>query len=466
MLKPMIHIVLFRNDLRLDHQPALQAALDARETHDQIVLLFHLNPSQFAPKTARHDYFFKTLNWFQTECQQIAPLHFIAGELSAAFTSLLATLGTNVTFYFNRQLSGERLRRDQQLIALLEDKQIPYQQFLDGHLHGVAEVKKADGSSYRVFTPYYRQWLALEKPSWHRIRCEQSCSPQYEGACFDEGRRVFAGLLTQLRAQQWDETIGVTAARQQLEQFIAGPLATYDYDRDFPARAGTSRMSPYLKYGVLSIVEVYRRVVTSEQRGQATYIKELAWRDFYQMIACENPTIQTEALTPQYRALEWEVNPAGFNAWCKGETGYPLVDAAMKQLNATGWMHNRLRMVVSSFLVKDLGIDWREGERYFAEKLIDYDRASNAGGWQWAASTGVDAVPYFRVFNPTVQSKRFDPDGAFIRRWLPELVLAKSKEIHEPQKYGLTYLAPIVDHQTARLAAIERFKRIKNKTDG
>lgn len=457
----MIHIVLFRNDLRLDHQPALQAALKAKQENDQLMLLFHLNPAQFAPQTARHDYFFKTLNWFQTECKQVAPLHLIAGELTDAFERLLETIGTTVTFYFNRQLSGASLSRDQQLINLFEEKNIAYQQCLDGHLHANSEVKKPDGSTYRVFTPYYRQWLSLEKPEWHRLKTTEASSLIYEGTCFDEGARVLANLLAELAPQQWDETIGVTAARQQLQQFIAGPLATYDHERDFPARAGTSKMSPYLKYGVLSIVEVYRRVVTSEERGQATYIKELAWRDFYQMIACENPTMQTEELIVKYRAIEWEDNPQGFIAWCNGETGYPLVDAAMKQMNTTGWMHNRLRMVVASFLVKDLGIDWRAGEHYFAAKLIDYDRASNAGGWQWAASTGVDAVPYFRVFNPTVQSKRFDPDGEFIRRWLPELAMASAKEIHEPQKYGIAYLAPIVDHKSARLAAIERFKKME-----
>lgn len=163
---------------------------------------------------------------------------------------------------------------------------------------------------------------------------------------------------------------------------------------------------------------------------------------------------------PKYRAIEWEKNPTGFKAWSVGETGFPIVDAAMKQLNCTGWMHNRLRMIVASFLVKDLGIDWREGERYFSERLIDYDAASNIGGWQWAASTGVDAVPYFRIFNPTVQSERFDAQGDFIREWIPELVDVASKHIHEPHKYNISYIIPIVDHAKARLAAIERFKKL------
>ena len=456
----MKHIVLFRNDLRFDQQPALAAAIDAKQPQDELLFLFHLNPEQFAVGTARHDYFFKTVEWFKQECRKIAPLHFIVGTVEEAFQELISEIGNDISFYFNRQMSGFGLKRDEQLIALLEKNTIPYQQFLDGHIHSVYDVMKPDGSPYKVFTPYFRQWVTLEKPGYHRLKIQFITAEKAQLTCFKKGEKVFNELVTELKPSYWDDTIGLEAARKQMVTFLKNGLENYDTARDIPSIEGTSRLSPYLKVGVLSIVEVFHAAQSTEARGQATYIKELAWRDFYQMIACYHPDEKNNEIMPKYRAIEWEKNPTGFKAWSVGETGFPIVDAAMKQLNCTGWMHNRLRMIVASFLVKDLGIDWREGERYFSERLIDYDAASNIGGWQWAASTGVDAVPYFRIFNPTVQSERFDAQGDFIREWIPELVDVASKHIHEPHKYNISYIIPIVDHAKARLAAIERFKKL------
>ncbi len=244
--------------------------------------------------------------------------------------------------------------------------------------------------------------------------------------------------------------------------------------RDFPAAKGPSYLSVHLRFGTVSIRELaafaHMRSLEADGEGAATWLSELIWREFYAQILWHHPHVVAHAFKPEYDALAFPNDPAKFAAWCDGRTGYPIVDAAMRQLNATGYMHNRLRMIAASFLVKDLLVDWRRGERYFADTLLDFDLASNNGGWQWAASTGCDAQPYFRIFNPVTQSERFDPDGKFIRRYVPELAALDAKEIHAPWLVppavqrakgvvvGRDYPAPIVDHAAARTAALALFK--------
>jgi deoxyribodipyrimidine photo-lyase len=250
----------------------------------------------------------------------------------------------------------------------------------------------------------------------------------------------------------------------------------YDTARNFPAIKGPSYLSVHLRFGTVSIRDLARRAWARAQAGSAgaaTWLSELIWRDFYQQVLWHHPQVVERAFRPEYDRITWETDDALFSAWCDGRTGYPLVDAAMLQLNRTGYMHNRLRMVVASFLTKDLGIDWRRGERYFARQLNDYDLAANNGGWQWAASTGCDAQPYFRIFNPVSQSEKFDPDGKFITRYLPQLAGFDAKEIHAPWLVpplrqqqagcviGTDYPAPIVDHAQARERTLARYAVVK-----
>ena len=239
-------------------------------------------------------------------------------------------------------------------------------------------------------------------------------------------------------------------------------MVDYDEKRDIPSIAGTSRLSPYLRTGVLSIRTITEQVLSARRsKGRDTYYDELLWREFYYMVMSKFHGLKDQPFNDKYKSLEWEDNEEQFEKWCNGETGYPIVDAAMRQLNETGWMHNRLRMIVASFLSKHLLLDWRKGERYFEQKLIDYEAASNIGGWQWAASVGTDAVPYFRIFNPTTQSERFDPDGTFIRKYVPELKHITDKSIHFPDPSERdNYAMPIVDHKEARERALERFKAL------
>ena len=266
---------------------------------------------------------------------------------------------------------------------------------------------------------------------------------------------------------------GMSGARTLWDDFCAGRIARYGALRDFPAVKGVSYLSVHLRFGTLSIRELVRTAVAEEA---SAWLNELIWRDFYFMILDHFPHVVGHAFKREYDTIRWADWPAGLAAWQAGRTGYPLVDAAMRQLNHCGWMHNRLRMVVASFLSKDLGLDWRWGERHFAEQLNDFDLSANNGGWQWAASSGCDAQPYFRIFNPVAQSEKFDPEGKFIRRYVPELAAVPNKHIHAPWRMerseqeaigvviGRDYPAPIVDHAQAREETLARYAVVKKPT--
>jgi deoxyribodipyrimidine photo-lyase len=275
---------------------------------------------------------------------------------------------------------------------------------------------------------------------------------------------------------------GELGGQSLLEDFLER-IDAYADARNFPAIKGPSYLSTHLRFGTVSIRQLVREArarALSGSRGAETWLSELIWRDFYHQVLHHHPQVVERSYRPEYDRIVWEhgaAADAAFAAWCEGRTGYPLVDAAMAQINGTGYMHNRLRMVVASFLVKDLGIDWRRGERYFAEKLNDFDLAANNGGWQWASSTGCDAQPYFRIFNPVSQSEKFDPDGRFIRRYLPQLALLPDAALHAPWtarpidlaaagvELGRNYPAPIVAHDLARLKTLQRYAVVKAAAD-
>ena len=273
-------------------------------------------------------------------------------------------------------------------------------------------------------------------------------------------------------------------AQYRLKVFTDGPHAPvfrYDEERNLPGIQGTSQLSPYLRFGMVSARQMVETAVSAitcattptAHKGAETWLSELIWREFYQTILYHFPHVAWGSIRPQYDKIEWRNDPDEFAAWCNGRTGYPIVDAAMRQLSQTGWMHNRARMIVASFLVKHLLIDWRWGERWFMQQLVEGDPAANNGGWQWTAGTGTDAAPYFRIFNPTTQSKKFDADGTYIRHWVPELADIPIQYIHEPSKMplevqqqhnfvlGQDYPSPIVDHKFARQRTLDAYKLTK-----
>jgi deoxyribodipyrimidine photo-lyase len=265
-------------------------------------------------------------------------------------------------------------------------------------------------------------------------------------------------------------TGGEEAAKRRLDAFLEGAARRYHEDRDRPALDGTSRLSPYLRFGAISVRQCFEHgedAAAGEpalRRGVGKWLDELVWREFYAAILERHPRVLRESYRREYDALVWNDDARGFEAWCEGQTGFPIVDAGMRQLRATGWMHNRVRMIVASFLTKDLLIDWREGERFFLERLVDGDPASNNGGWQWSASTGTDAQPYFRIFNPVAQGRRWDPHGRYVRRWLPELGRVEDAHVHAPWEETLPsdYPPPIVDHAERRELALERFGSVRD----
>lgn len=333
------------------------------------------------------------------------------------------------------------------------------------------EVLKDDGTMYRVFTPYSKAWMArltplsaAPFPIHDKGRYADVNAAQKRAA--DAGFKVLepqqgaAQMLQQIGYHEVD--IGewaVSGAPQRLQRFIEHKVAGYTHGRDIMGAEGTSKLSPYLRFGLVSAREALQAAL---QHGQAQkWISELIWREFYAAILYHYPESQHESFNPAYRGtLEWPGNADHFAAWQQGRTGYPIVDAAMQQLLKTGWMHNRARMIVASFLTKDLLLDWRLGEAHFAQYLMDYELASNVGGWQWAASTGTDAQPWFRIFNPTLQSERFDARGEYIRAYVPELAKLSDKDIHMPPPLlrPNNYPAPLVEHKVMREKALALFK--------
>jgi len=342
------------------------------------------------------------------------------------------------------------------------------------------EVLTQAGKPYTVFTPYKNAWLKkvddfyLKPYPIDRYAAALAAVPDEKRAIPSLAELGFE--KTNLSALKIPT--GSKGGARLFEDF-RGRMANYKATRDFPAVKGPSYLGVHLRFGTVSIRRMAAAALSPEHRhseGAATWLSELIWRDFYAQILANFPHAAHSAFKPEYDAIQWESGQkadALFQAWCEGRTGYPLVDAAMAQLNQTGYMHNRLRMVTASFLVKDLGIDWRWGERYFAEKLNDFDLSANNGGWQWAASTGCDAQPYFRIFNPISQSEKFDADGIFIRRYVPSLARLLTAAIHSPWLaaplelaaagvvMGKDYPLPIVRHDEARALTLQRYAVVK-----
>ncbi|UCZ54040.1 DNA photolyase family protein [Bacillus shivajii] len=467
--------VWFRTDFRFYDQPALFYGLKAaKELDGKLMLIYHLDPGFTDHIDLHHDYFFQTLHHFYKQCEKRGlHLHIIYGELEEALNKLVHAQPNLKGVFYNRDIAGEGKKRDDVATRWFHNKGIDTYDFNGTHIHEPKDVLKKDGSYYKVFTPYFRTWSTKHVPlplssNFHELKLYHLESDPIDR----EGEHFFFHHILTKSTFTW-EGIGEESAQERHKQFVEERLITYRDDRDTPYKDGSSRLSPYIKTGNLSVRSIYHTVMNRLDEagaGAESFLKELAWRDFYYMIHYFQPEAKDVELNEKYRTIPWNRNLDFFSLWKEGKTGFPLVDAGMRQLNQTGWMHNRLRMVTASFLTKDYLIDWRLGERYFQEKLIDYDASSNIGGWQWAASVGTDAVPYFRVFHPVKQSVRFDPNGRFIKAFVPELKHVPEKYIHEPHKMtedfqkeagcmiGVDYPAPTVDHRIQRKRAIQLFK--------
>ena len=370
--------------------------------------------------------------------------------------------------YANRDYEPAAVSRDAAVRAALAARGIEFISCKDQVVFEVDEVLTKEGRPYSVYTAYKNAWMK-------RITVEDLAAYPVELHLGNLGRPEDS-VMPELAALGFKRTnlkalsieAGNSGAAAAFQDFL-GRIERYHETRNYPAVKGPSYLSVHLRFGTISVRELARAAWERDDRGAETWLNELIWRDFYFMILHHHPHVVEHAFRPEYDALRFANDPQRFTAWCEGRTGYPLVDAAMLQLNSTGYMHNRLRMIAASFLVKDLHVSWLLGERYFAQKLNDYDLAANNGGWQWAASTGCDAQPYFRIFNPVVQSEKFDPEGAFISKYLPQLAACGDKNIHAPwlmnaeqqQRCGVLigrdYPGPIVDHAEARQVTLELY---------
>jgi deoxyribodipyrimidine photo-lyase len=331
--------------------------------------------------------------------------------------------------YTNRDYEPYASRRDEEVKKNLENEGSTFCTFKDQVIFERAEITKDDGSPYTIYTPYSRKWKATLTPFSYESYPVRKYLTNLKIV-----KPIPSPSLKDIGFKQTNPEFPPRIIRQTV-------ISHYDQTRNFPAIAGTSRLSVHLRFGTISI----RKLVDIALRKNEVWLNELIWRDFYHMILWHFPHIETKAFKPAYDHLSWRREPGEFEAWCQGQTGYPIIDAGMRELNATGFMHNRVRMIAASFLTKHLLIDWRWGEAYFAKKLLDYDLAANNGGWQWAAGSGCDAAPYFRIFNPRLQTDKFDPELKYIKKWIPEL--------NTPE-----YPKPIVDHAFARERVLRVFK--------
>jgi deoxyribodipyrimidine photo-lyase len=455
-----------RRDLRLSDNPALAAALDRAEV---VIPAFILDPKLLAsPFTGekRLAFLLEGLRALDTSLRQRgSALILRQGDPLEVLQALRAETGAERIFA-GADFSPYARRRDARVAG-----ELPLSLSADVTVYPPEMLLKKDGTPYTVYTPFRRMWRSMPLPASPLPAPERLPGlPPLASVGIPGEPTLSAGIPFEA---------GEAQAQSRLAAFADSAIAHYADERNRMDLEGTSALSPYLRFGMLSARQAAwaarqaeaQAEETAARRGAQTWLNELIWREFYISILYHFPYVRRMAFRPKYRRIPWREDPEGFSAWVEGQTGYPVVDAAMRQLKGTGWMHNRARMLVASFLSKDLLIDWRRGEQYFMQHLLDGDPAANNGGWQWTAGTGTDAAPYFRIFNPVLQGKKFDPHGDFVRRWVPELAAVPNTFIHAPWEMpddvqrsvgciiGADYPAPIVDHAAARQRVLVAFRQ-------
>ena len=484
-------LVWFRRDLRADDHAALYHAL---KRHERVHCAFVLDTDilDALPRADRRvEFILDALRVLDADLAALAPgagLIVRHGTAREQIPALAAELGIDA-LYFNHDDEPEALRRDADVGAALLARGIAVESFKDHVVFERSEILTGAQKPYGVFTPYKNAWLREITPfslsSYPVARyADRLADLDAHPAAPSRGVPSLGDIGFEPAGLSAALTGGAAGAQRLFEEF----LTRIDPDGLAPVSPAARRpgyLRAALRVGAVAIRGLARAAwergyaTDGGSPGAQTWLSELIWRDFYHQVLHHHPRVAERAFRPEYDRIAWAEGPdadADFEAWCQGRTGYPLVDAAMHQINATGYMHNRLRMVTASFLIKDLGIDWRRGEAYFAAKLLDFDLAANNGGWQWAASSGCDAQPYFRIFNPVNQSEKFDPDGKFIKRYLPQLAKLPAKLIHAPWLakpaelaacgvvLGHDYPEPIVRHETARMATMARYAVVKDRS--
>ena len=419
-------IFWFRRDLRIEDNTALYHALQMGLPVIPIFIFDTNILKELPPNDARVSFIYQNLQQLHKKLLKYgSAIHLFYGEPLKAWQQILAEYDVQHVFT-NKDYEPYARERDKQVADILTQRGITFNTFKDQVIFEENEVLKDNGKPYTVFTPYKKKWL------------QQVVQQAPEPLPLPDLRNLYPSQKTFPPL----EKLGFIQSHIQVRDFNLGQLGSYATSRDFPAADATSYLSPHLRFGTIGI----RQVINQLDASHETFLSELIWREFFMQILFHFPHVVHQNFHPKYDGIVWRNNEQEFSLWCEGKTGYPLVDAGMRQLNNTGYMHNRVRMVTASFLCKHLLIDWRWGEAYFAKKLLDFELSSNNGNWQWAAGTGCDAAPYFRVFNPLTQQQKFDKDLVYVKSWIPE--------------YGTSdYPSPIVEHSYTRKRALESYKK-------
>jgi deoxyribodipyrimidine photo-lyase len=476
-------LVWFRCDLRLADNPALASAV---ERGGAIVPVFVHAPEEetpWAPGGASRWWLHQSLMALELSLRAVGSRLIVRRGPSLESLRSLAKETGATTVFWNRRYEPATIARDTKLKAALGGDGLEAQSFNAALLHEPWTVQNQSGKPFQVFTPFWKHCLAKPDPAAPLPAPHTLAAP-------DKWPKSLVLDALELEPRiPWAEGMraawqpGEAGAHQQLDRFLASAFTTYSEQRNLPAVTGTSRLSPHLHFGEISPRQIWHGVRRmAEKRGLpltqwrgSQFLAEVGWREFAHHLLYHFPHTPTEPLRADFKKFKWRKDAAFLRAWQRGRTGYPIVDAGMRELWTTGWMHNRVRMIVASFLVKDLLLDWQEGARWFWDTLVDADLAQNTLGWQWTAGCGADAAPYFRVFNPTSQGEKFDPHGAYVRHWCPELAALPTDWIHKPDKappemlgaagveLGRNYPEPVVSHAIAREVALEAFARIKRK---
>ena len=419
-----ISIFWYRRDLRLEDNTGLFKALNENENILPIFIFDDSILDELPEDDARVNFIYKSLSKINKQLNNHnASLQIFKGQIDEVWEKLVTTFDIQKV-YSNKDYEPYAIKRDQKIKEFLNSKGIEMKTFKDQVIFEEDEIVKADGKPYTVFTPYKRKWL--EKFTKVNLNLIANFDNFYKKT------NDFPSL----------NQLGLKNSSLKVKKYSLKNVSTYSETRNFPNLDSTSYLSPHLRFGTISV----RQIITELKNKSETFLSELIWREFFMQIIFHFPHVVTKNFRPKYDGIQWVNNKEDYDNWCQGKTGYPLVDAGMRQLNETGYMHNRVRMVTAGFLCKHLLIDWRYGEAYFAKKLLDYELSSNNGNWQWAAGTGCDAAPYFRIFNPIEQLKKFDKTLTYTKKWVKDFDT-------------LEYPKPIVDHKYARNRALEAYKK-------
>jgi len=463
-----IGLFWLRDDFRLARNDGLA---EATYNHDKVVVFYLYKDQTYKEQQAQKWWLNKSILNFEKKLNELnINLEIVETKSFKIFFDKLVQKN-DFSIYWNKVYEPDFLKFDEYLLSIFKNKNIVFKRFKGNALNEIHEVKKNDGTPFKVFTPF---WRTAEKHFIDKIpskkktikKCKKKIN--YFKNCSKPEKILPKKNWFKDFEKIWspeEET-----ASKELKNFINDRLENYSEGRNLPNKIGTSKLSPFIKFGQIHVQTIWDECVKKKPKtiGTSKFLAEIGWREFNHSLINHFPHMLKKNYSQKFDKFPWEKNSKFLSAWKKGITGYPIVDAGMRELYSTGWMHNRVRMIVGSFLVKHLLIDWKEGEKYFRNCLLDYSPASNVAGWQWVAGSGADAAPYFRIFNPILQGEKFDKEGEYVKKWVPELKNVPKKFIHKPWEFndekifklGKDYPAPIVVHEKARAKALSAFKKI------